>query len=123
MPKREENSFFTKEVYDSEIRLDVNEDVLKRIYNDNVQPTDKLPVEFFFVTDADVKALSLKSHLIKYFPAYSDIKAQDYSGGYEVVGVTDPIEMSISTINQWNQQMWDIGYEFDCKLDGWQVGV
>ena len=35
------NTFFTKEVYDTEIRLDVNKDVLERIYDDGVSPSDK----------------------------------------------------------------------------------
>jgi hypothetical protein len=123
MLNKEENRFFTKEAYETEIGLDINEDVLKRIYSDNIQPTDKLPVEFFYLTDTEVKAFFLKSHLLNNFTTYTDIKVQEYEGNYEVSGITEPIEMSISTINHWNQQMWDLGYAFDCKLDGWQVGV
>lgn len=44
------NIFFSKDVYDTEIRLDVNEDVLERIYNDGVNPIDELPIEFVFIT-------------------------------------------------------------------------
>lgn len=123
MPEREENSFFTQEDYQTGIGLDINEDVLRRIYSDGIQPTDKLPVEFFYLTDTETKALSLKRYLIDNFTAYTGIKVQEYEGKYEVSGVTEPIEMNISAINHWNQQMWDTGYQFDSKLDGWQVGV
>ena len=57
------NTFFTKDVYDTEIRLDVNEDVLERIYNDGVSPSDKLPIEFVFITDLEENANRLKERL------------------------------------------------------------
>ncbi len=31
--------------------------------------------------------------------------------------------MNLQTINEWNKLMWDFGYRYDCKLDGWQVGT
>ena len=123
MSESQHNTFFTNEIYETEIGLDVNEDVLNRIYSDNVQPSDQLPIEFFFVTDVETKALSLKSYLSSNFPTYKDLKVQPYQNNYELIGTTHPIAMNIQSINQWNQQLWDIGYEFDCKLDGWQVGV
>jgi hypothetical protein len=44
-----------------------------------------------------------------------------YENGFELLGSTHPIQMELSVINEWNNKMWDIGYDFDCKLDGWQV--
>ena len=122
MLERNHNTFFTKDVYDTEIALDVNADVLERIYRSNVTPDTSLPIEFFYVSDKEDKLKLLGLHLLTNFPRYTDLKIQPYNDNFELSGNTHPIKMDLSAINEWNQQMWDIGYEFDCKLDGWQVG-
>jgi hypothetical protein len=122
MLERKENTFFTKDIYDTEIALDVNADVLERIYNSNVTPDTSLPIEFFYVSDQEEKLKHLGLHLLANFPKYTDLKVHPYKENFELLGNTHPIKMELGTINEWNQQMWDIGYEFDCKLDGWQVG-
>ena len=122
MLERTENTFFTKDVYDMEIALEVNADVLERIYNSNVTPETSLPIEFFYVSDQEEKLKRLGLHLLTKFPKYTDLKVQPYNGNFELLGNANPIKMELNAINEWNQQMWDIGYEFDCKLDGWQVG-
>lgn len=122
MLERKDNTFFTKDIYDTEIALDVNADVLERIYNSNVTPDTSLPIEFFFVSDQEEKLKRLGLHLLRNFPNYTDLNVQPYNENFELLGNTHPIKMELNTINEWNQQMWDIGYEFDCKLDGWQVG-
>ena len=58
------NTFFTKDVYDTEIHLEVNDDVLQRIYEDHVKPTDRLPIEFVFITDVRGNAEMLKNNLL-----------------------------------------------------------
>ena len=116
------NTFFTKDVYDTEIRLDVNEDVLERIYNDNISPNDELPIEFVFITDTEEKAKRLKQSLSLEFAIYNDLKVDETEDYWEVHGITNAIEMKIIKINEWNQVMWDFGYRYDCQLDGWQVG-
>lgn len=118
-----DNTFFTTEIYQTEIALDTNQYVLQRIYKDNISANDKLPIEFFYVTDKAEKAERLKNHLERKFPCYSQFKVQPYKKIYEILGTTDPIQMDLQVINKWNQVMWDIGYIFDCKLDGWQVGL
>ncbi|WP_449438817.1 ribonuclease E inhibitor RraB [Pedobacter steynii] len=116
------NTFFTKDVYDTEIRLDVNEDVLERIYNDNISPNDELPIEFVFITDTEEKAKRLKQSLSLEFAIYNDLEVEETEDYWEVHGITNAIEMKIIKINEWNQVMWDFGYRYDCQLDGWQVG-
>jgi hypothetical protein len=117
------NSFFAKDVYDTEIRLDVNEDVLERIYADGITSADKLKIEFVFITDTEEKAQKLKYYLSFHYTTYNDLEVAETEDLWEVRGITDPIEMHIDKINQWNEAMWDIGYDHDCQLDGWQVGV
>ena len=116
------NDFFPKDVYDSEIRLDVNEDVLKRIYNDGVSQYDALPIEFVFITDKEEKLEKLKQTLSLLYPMYEDSEVEETENHWELHGITNVIEMKIDKINEWNQLMWDLGYRFDCRLDGWQVG-
>ena len=74
------------------------------------------------MSDDEEKVKRLGLHLLTNLPKYTDLKVQPYNENFEMRGITHPIKMDLTTINEWNQQMWDIGYEFDCKLDGWQVG-
>jgi len=122
MFERENNTFFTRDIYEAEIALEVNADVLERIYNSNITSETYLSIEFFYVSDQEEKLRNLGLHLLTEFPKYSDFKIQPYNDNFELFGNTHPIKMELDTINEWNQRMWDIGYDFDCKLDGWQVG-
>src|SRR4030095_4015459 len=123
MPEKKNNTFFTKDIYDTEIGLNVNANALGRIYNSNVTPETSLSIEFFYVSDKEEKLKSLGVFLMSEFPGYTDLKVQAYDENYELLGVTNPTKMNLATVNEWNQRMWDIGYQFDCKLDGWQVGT
>lgn len=118
-----ENTFFSKHIYDTEIGLDVNADVLDRIYNSNISPNDKLPIEFLFVSDTIKKLKQLGMFLMINYPDYHELKTKPCKNLFELPGVTDTMQIQIGTINMWHQQMWDVGYQFECKLDGWQVGT
>ncbi|MGF7075399.1 ribonuclease E inhibitor RraB [Mucilaginibacter sp. 3215] len=117
------NTYFDQGTYENEIDLETNADVLERIYNDGVEPKDELPIEFFFLTDTEIKAINFKEHLQHAFPTYQDIEISDYDGDFEISGITTPVKMELQAINNWNSLMWDTGYKFDCRLDGWQVGT
>ncbi|WP_316802989.1 ribonuclease E inhibitor RraB [Pedobacter nototheniae] len=117
------NTFFTTDVYNSEIHLEINEDILNNIHADGIKPNDKLQVEFVFITDNEDKAVQFKNNLLLQFPFYSKIFIEKADDFWDIHGVTNDIEMSLNEINNWNQTMWDFGYQYDCQLDGWQVGV
>ena len=119
----QENRFFTEEEYLTEIGLDVNENVLERIYADDIKPSDKLKIEFVFVTDTRDKADRLVSKIITEYPIYSNIEVEKSDDYWEIYGATNEIVMALSDINNWNQALWDLGYQVDCKLDGWQVNA
>ena len=91
------------------------------MYGDNVKADDKLPIEFFFVSDNIDNVLDLQSFIKQRFSEYEKLKIQPYKNLYELSGVTAAIKMKLESINKWNQIMWDLGYDFDCKLDGWEV--
>lgn len=116
-----QNSFFLKNSYETEIALDVNEDVLERIYEDNISINDKLIVNFAYITDTIEKANYFLNVLQNTFENYTDLKVDNYDELYEITGLTDRIQMSLVAINNWNQKMWDLGYAYDCKFDGWFV--
>ena len=116
----EENTFFTREIYETRIDLETNEDVLERIYV-HVPPSASLPVEFFFVSDKVEKLKALGPYIMAHFPAYYNLSVGPYEDVFQLTGQTAPIQMELEPINEWNRLMWDVGYAFDCKLDGWQV--
>jgi len=121
MEKKKQNTFFTEEIYRTQLGLDINEDVVKKMYDDNVKADDKLPIEFFFVSDNVDNVLDLQSFIKLRFSDYEKLKVQSYNDLYELSGTTQAIKMKLESINKWNQIMWDLGYDFDCKLDGWEV--
>jgi hypothetical protein len=117
------NTFFQKNTYDNEIGLDINKDVLERIYGDNIHPTDKLKVNFAFITDTIEKAENFAQILKSTYKNYTDFNVSAYEELYEVTGLTEKIQMNLREINEWNKEMWDLGFIYDCKLDGWYVGT
>jgi hypothetical protein len=117
------NTFFTLDVYKSDIYLDANEDVLRQIYSDGISAKDKLPIEFVFVTDSQIKLSLLREILELRFPGYRGFEIEEIDGNWELFGITDSIQMNLEKINTWNQIMWDLGFQYDCKLDGWHVAV
>jgi cystathionine beta-lyase family protein involved in aluminum resistance len=116
------NTFFRIDTYKNDIGLDINEDVLERMYEDNITAEDKLNINFAFVTDTLDKANNFAKIIKSTFKNYTDIEVKPYDELFEIIGLTDKIQMSIEEINKWNQTMWDFGYSYDCKLDGWYVG-
>jgi hypothetical protein len=102
--------------------LDINKDVLERIYGSNITADDQLLIEFFFVSDNIDNILDLQNYLKESFSSYTQLKVQPYKNLFDLSGTTNPIQMDLNSVNGWNQVMWDLGYKYDCKLDGWQVG-
>ena len=105
------------------MRFETNKDVLERIYNSNITSKEELPIEFFYVSDEEKKLTDLGIHLLTQFPNYFNFKVEPYDGIFELRGMTHKIQMELNVINKWNKIMWDIGYKFDCRLDGWQVEI
>jgi hypothetical protein len=93
------NTFFSKAIYESEIALDVNNDVLKRIYADGVKSAHYLNIEFFFVSDQKKKLGELAIALLKKYPQYSSFQIQPYKNHFELTAITDLVQMEINAIN------------------------
>lgn len=116
-----ENTFFLRKTYDTEIDLETNEDVLERIYDDNISINEELNINFAFITDTKKKADDFSKKLAEMFPKYTNIEVDNFEDIFEVTGLTEKIQMSLVAINDWNKEMWDFGYKYDCKFDGWFV--
>ncbi len=116
------NTFFKLETYQNDIDLETNEGVIESMYEDNICETDKLKINFAFVTDTKEKADYFSIKIKSTYKEYSNINVKPYEELFEIIGETNELQMTIEKINQWNQKMWDFGYLYDCKLDGWYVG-
>jgi hypothetical protein len=78
------------------------------------------PVEFFFYTDTEDKANNLVIELVKLkyevygiHPPANDI--QDWS----IIGATIPLMMNEQEMTKCCEKMNRLGYETDCRFDGW----
>ena len=113
--------FFTKEKYENELNQLVNNDVLERIKNDPEITSDEMTFSFYFITDKKAKIESLIDYLKKIELSQNTFVVNKIKEDWELKGKTYPIKLEIDSINKWEREMWDIGYHFDCELDGWET--
>jgi len=102
MEKKKQNTFFTEEIYRTQLGLDINEDVVKKMYDENVKADDKLPIEFFFVSDNVDNVLDLQSFIKIRFSDYEKLKVgsnavlQGVCSGYDKAS-SDDLMASLGT--------------------------
>lgn len=113
--------FFTKEEYENKLDQSVNRDVLKRIKNDSTITKDEMIFSFYFITNERAKIDSLIVYLEKNEVNQQVIELNKINKIWELNGRTYPIKLEIDSINKWERKMLDIGYKFDCELDGWET--
>lgn len=114
--------FFTKEQYENELCQSVNKDVLRRIKKDSAITKDEMIFSFYFITDTRAKIEALIDYL-RVNEANQQIEELNQTDDdlWELTVRSYPIKLEIEQINHWERKMWDIGYQFDCELDGWQT--
>jgi hypothetical protein len=84
-----------------------------------VTEDSSLKLEFFFYTDKEIKGQGLAAALrslnynVESGPSAGDPKL------ILVTGWTIPIKMSDGEVVGWTEKMCRLGYEHDCKFDGW----
>ncbi len=118
---KEKGRFFTKQRYENELHQEVNIDVLERINNDSSLTADKMVFSFYFITDERKKIDSLVDYLKANEKNQQIIEPNKINEIWELNGRSYPIKLEIDCINNWERKMWDIGYRFDCILDGWET--
>lgn len=78
------------------------------------------PVEFFFYTDAEDKANNLVIELVKLkYEIYGIYPPAEDIQNWSIIGVTTPLLMNENELSKWCETMNRLGYETDCRFDGW----
>jgi hypothetical protein len=117
----QKNTFFTTDMYENEIALEANETLLQRIYNEDIYADDELPLDFVFITDTWQKAEDFKWMLMEEHDLYTEVI--EANGRWEIQGSTSPIQIHLEAINKWHTEMWDLGYDYDCKFESWKLSL
>ena len=80
------------------------------------------PVEFFFYTDTEDKANNLAIELVKLkyeiygiYPPAGDIH------NWSIIRATTQLLMNEHELTKWCEAMTILGYETDCRFDGWET--
>ena len=95
-----------------------NYPLLEALRQHGVTESDQLKLEFaFFTNDAD-KAESLKKALSER-AGYSVDDLTRVKKLWRLTGWSNKIRMDIDSINHWTLDMCKIGFDNDCKFDGW----
>ena len=92
---------------------------LAQLYEYGVTEDSELKLEYFFYTNNEDKAASLRKALVNL--GYSGEFGQSASDDsiYIVTGWTTPIKMDRDSAVTWTESMCKIGFEHDAEFDGW----
>lgn len=92
---------------------------MEQLRSHGINDSTRLKLEYFFYTNSKVNASALAEEL----------DARGYVGGHQVAagdpslfvitGWTTPMLMTDAVVVPWSEEMCDVGYNFDCKFDGW----
>jgi len=78
------------------------------------------PVEFFFYTDTEDKANNLVIELVKLeYEIYGIYPPTEDTLEWSIIGATIPLFMNEHELTKWCERMNQLGYETDCRFDGW----
>ena len=118
---KEKGRFFTREKYENEFFQDVNKDVLERINQDTSITSDSMVFTFWFITNEKQKLDALADYLRNNLKDHQIVELKQVNEIWELQGTSNAIKLDIESIKEWEKKLWDIGYKFDCKLDGWET--
>jgi regulator of RNase E activity RraB len=77
-------------------------------------------VEFFFYSDEEDKANNLVIELARLgYEVYAVYPPELEDQQWSVIGCTIPMNLQEGELTNWSEQMVKLGYECDCKFDGW----
>src|SRR5258706_14867358 len=111
--------FFGKNEYEDskEMQKTLNNKVLG-LFEDYGGKRELMSVEFFFYTDTGDKANNLAIELsAMQYEVYGVNKEDD--NRFSVIGCTCPLKMDDESLTTWSERMCEIGYNHECKFDGW----
>jgi hypothetical protein len=113
--------FFTKKQMDEGIAMQpVLSKSLFRAFKKFGGKKQQSEVEFFFYADSEDKAanLSIALHQLGY-TVYGVHPPREPYTEWSITGVTPRMPFAEKAMVAWSEEMYRLGYEFDCKFDGW----
>jgi hypothetical protein len=118
---RSRERFWSKEAYQRTLaeQLKMGSQSLERLADLSVGTEDEFKLEFYFRTDSRRKALKLVGDLEELGcqadpqPSHADERLTI------VTGWTPPLIMTPAMLQTWTQRMCRLGFQCDCKFDGW----
>lgn len=116
-PKR----FWTQEDYHKTLaeQLRLGPRSLERLAEFSVGTEDQFKLEFLFCTDVRRKAIKLAGDLEE-LGCQVEQQQSAVDGGLTIItGRTPPLTMTTAVLQAWTQRMCRLGFERDCRFDGW----
>lgn len=114
--------FFSKKERDEQlgIQLFLNKKVLDIGKKFGAKDNAFQSVEFFFYSDQQDKANNLAIELSKLdYEVYDVFPPMEGDNQWAVIGRTPSMHLNDDELTRWSEQMIELGYECDCKFDGW----
>ena|SRR5688572_11428715 len=96
-----------------------NYPLLEALRQHGVSESDQLKLEFAFFTNDGDKAEGLKKVLSERAGYSVDELTRIKKKLWRLTGWSNKIKMDIDSINHWTFDMCKIGFDNDCKFDGW----
>ncbi|MBW8183483.1 ribonuclease E inhibitor RraB [Shewanella nanhaiensis] len=100
-------------------QLSMSPQTVAQLREHGVTENKLLKLEYFFYTNASVKAKSLSEELssLGYSSEFGESANDDNIK--VITGWTSPISMSTEAVMKWTSKMCHLGYSHDCEFDGW----
>ena len=101
------------------MQLQLSPHVIEQLRDQGVVCDKELELEYFFYTNSEEKAKNLATEISKLNYTVSFGVSEVSKDRFLVTGWTTKMKMTDDVVNQWIEQMCELGYKFDCNFDGW----
>ena len=118
---RPSKRFWTKEASQKTLaaQLQSISIVLEGLADLSVGSEDDLKMEFFFRTDTRRKAMALAGDLEEVGCHTEQERSTADEQLIVITGRTPPMIMTHTVLKMWTERMCRLGYQRDCRFDGW----
>lgn len=98
-------------------------ETLVRLRESDIEEDDELKVDYVFYADTAEKAATLAKELQHLNYAVQQEVIVNNKKLHRVKGQTTPIKMMHEVLRKWAVDMCDLGYQYDCDFEGWEITV
>jgi hypothetical protein len=115
--------FWTKEAFQQSLakQLRMTPLTLERLAELSVGTEDQFKLEYSFHTDSPRKASALAGHLEEFGCQVEQYRSAGDERLSVITGRTAPMTMSHVILQTWTERMCRLGFEHDCRFDGWRT--